>query len=215
MALSWTLAQLKSAIQAWAEDDGTELSDELENLIQLGEERIYREADPDVFRKYSSGEALTSSQATYTFPSDLVIERDVAILDGSGNRVPLIRKDRSFVVEYNNSKSTGTPRFYCEYDSTQWEIAPIPDSNSTIEIAYIYRPNSLVTDTSGTWLSQNAADLLFYASFLETLKFLKLDPQELAPWEADYQRALQSFNMEQMARQRHDEVRTGEPRGTS
>ena len=50
-----------------------------------------------------------------------------------------------------------------------------PDQNYTTELHYLYKPNSLVTDTTGTWISEHAKNALLYGSLVEAYTFMKGD----------------------------------------
>ena len=85
--MAYTYATLKSAIQSWTEDDGTELSNELDGIITRAEEMIYRDADLTVFRNYDTATSTVAGTATISKPSGADVIRWVKI------RKPTISKD--------------------------------------------------------------------------------------------------------------------------
>ena len=87
---------------------------------------------------------------------------------------------------------TGRPKYYAEFDSDSFIIAPTPDSNYTFELHYFYRPASLTAagDSGSTWLSTNAPIALLYACLTEASIFLKMDPAETGLYNQRFEDAL-------------------------
>ena len=65
-------------------------------------------------------------------------------------------------------------------------MAPVPDVAYNVELHYLYQPTSLVTDTTGTWLSTNARDALLYGCIADAYTFLKGEPDLLQVYERRY-----------------------------
>ena len=87
---------------------------------------------------------------------------------------------------------TGLPKYYAEFSSDSFILAPTPDANYTFELHYFYRPSSLTSagDSGTTWLSNNATNSLLYGSLVEAATFLKLDPNEIMNFEQRFQDAI-------------------------
>ena len=92
----------------------------------------------------------------------------------------------------------GLPKYYADYDKelsssssdgSTLLIAPLPDTNYSVELTYLHRPNSLVTDTTGTWLSNNARNALLYGTLVEAATFLKV-PEEVVQYEQRFGQAI-------------------------
>ena len=75
------------------------------------------------------------------------------------------------------------------------------------ELHYLYKPTSLVSDTSGTWLSVNARDALLYASLIEGHTFMKGEPDLLANYENRFSQEISRIKERAEARGRRDEYR--------
>ena len=93
-------------------------------------------------------------------------------------------------------------------------VAPVPDANYSAELNYLFKPNSLVTDTTGTWLSNNARNLLLYGCLLEGYTFMKGDPDMFQVYEARYQQELARLKNRAEGRSRRDEYRADSLRTT-
>ena len=116
------------------------------------------------------------------------------------------------MTEYYDTPSTasGLPKYYGNWDSQYWLVAPTPDRAYEITLAYIKQPTSITTsDSTTTYLSNKYQDLLLYATLLEAYGYLK-GPQNLIQYyQQSYQQALQSYAIEQQGRRRRDEYQDG------
>jgi len=71
------------------------------------------------------------------------------------------------------------------------------------------KPTSLVTDTSGTWLSQNFPNGFLYATLVEAFSFLKGPMDMLTLYENRYKQEVEKFAAEQIGRRRRDDYTDG------
>lgn len=204
--------QLKSAIRDYTEVDSTVLSDStLDIIVQNAENRIFREAQIDSYRKYATSNMVVG-QRYISVPSDLRVIRYVQVTDSSGNQTFLEQKDTSFMAEYDPTpgSSYGTPKYYANWDENTWVVAPTPDDTYAITMAYFVQPSTITSSDSNTsYVSTYAQEVLLYGSIVETYKFLKGTPDMIQTYEQSYQNALQSFGVEQTGRRRRDEYTSG------
>ena len=118
------------------------------------------------------------------------------------------------MAEYYDTPSTanGLPKYYANWDANFWVVAPTPDATYEITLAYVKQPTSL-TDASvsgsGTYISNKYQDLLLYAALVEAYGYLKGPADMLQYYEQSFQRALQSYAVEQQGRRRRDEYNDG------
>jgi hypothetical protein len=106
--------QLKSAIRDYTEVDSTVLSDStLDIIVQNAENRIFREAQIDYYRKYATSNMVVG-QRYISVPTGLRVIRYVQVTDSSGDQSFLEQKDSSFMAEYDPTpgSSYGTPKYY-------------------------------------------------------------------------------------------------------
>jgi len=204
--------QLKSAIRDYTEVDSTVLSDStLDIIVQNAENRIFREAQIDSYRKYATSNMVVG-QRYISVPSNLRVIRYVQVTDSSGNQSFLEQKDTSFMAEYDPTpgSSYGTPKYYANWDENTWVVAPTPDDTYAITMAYFVQPSTITSSDSNTsYVSTYAQEVLLYASIIETYKFLTGTPDMIQTYEQSYQNALQSFGVEQTGRRRRDEYTSG------
>ena len=212
--MAYTLTNLQDDIRNYTEVDSSVLSTAvLTTIIKNAENRIYREVDSDDNRFYATSNLAVGNRYV-TIPSDLRIIRYVQLKDSNNNQVFLEKRDTSFMTEYYNTPSTanGYPKYYANWDANFWVVAPTPDSTYQITLAYVKQPTSL-TDAavsgSGTYVSNKYQDLLLYAALVEAYGYLKGPSDMLQYYEQSFQRALQSYAVEQQGRRRRDEYNDG------
>jgi len=212
--MAYTLTNLQDDIKDYTEVDSTVFSTGVLNtIIKNAENRIYRDSDSDDNRFYATSNLVTGNRYV-TIPSDLRIIRYVQLKDSNNKQVFLEKRDTSFMSEFYNTPATqsGIPRYYANWDANFWVVAPTPNATFEITLAYIKQPTSL-TDSSvsstGTYVSNKYQDLLLYAALVEAYGYLKGPVDMLQYYEGSYQRALQSYSIEQQGRRRRDEYNDG------
>lgn len=212
--MSYTYATLRTEIADWLENDSTEFSGKLDNIIMLGETRLMRDLNLLAFRKTSAA-ALVAGDPFVPKPLDFVTPRFFFIYGTNNDRLSLTLKDVSFVTEYWNDRATdtGTPKYYANWDHDTFIVCPTPDIAYTAELGYNVRPAGLSAGNTTTWLSVNAPDALLYVCLLEGAKFMKeaqVSPASIQLWQASYGEALDRLRGEE-----HFEVNTDDLRETT
>jgi hypothetical protein len=204
--------ELKTQIRNYTEVDSNGLTDStLDQITKNTENRIFRELNIDSFRAYATANMTTGNRYVST-PSGLRNIRYVQITDGSGNQNFLEQKDTSFMAEYDPTPSTsyGTPKYYGNWNENTWVVAPTPDTNYNVTIAYYVQPATITsTTTSTSYVSTYAEDMLLYGCLTETYKYLKGPTDMIQLYEQSYQTAKESFGVEQTGRRRRDEYVDG------
>jgi len=212
--MAYALTTLQDDIRNYTEVDSTVLSNTIVNtFIRNAENKIYREADNDDNRFYDTSNLVIGNRYV-TIPSDLRIIRYIQLANTNVSptvQVFLESKDPSYMAEYYNTPSTssGLPRYYANWDASYWVVAPTPDAQYEITMAYVKQPTSLVTDTGGTYLSNKYQDLLLYGCLVNAYAYLKGPADMLQYYTQAYQVALQSYAIEQQGRRRRDEYQDG------
>jgi hypothetical protein len=209
--MSFTYATLKTAVQEFTENDETTFTNNLSLFIKNAEERILKNAHLSLFRKNVTG-GMSSSNQYLACPSDFLAPFSLSYTSSSIKNF-LEFKDVNFVQTFNpNSSTTGSPRYYAQFDVDTFIIAPTPDSSYTSELHYFYRPASLTAGSSDgtTWLSINATQGMLYGSLIEAYTFMKGSPDLLKEYEKRFAEAMISIKMLGETREVTDEYRTGQ-----
>ena len=212
--MAYTLANLQDDIRNYTEvDDGVLTTGILNTMIKNSENKIYREADSDDNRFYATSNLAAGSRYV-TIPSDLRFIRYVQLTDSNNKQTFLEKRDTSFMAEYYNTPGTasGIPKYYGNWDANYWVVAPTPNSTNLITLAYTKQPDSITASpgsTQGTYTSNKYQDLLLYASLVEAYGYLKGPVDMLQYYAQAYQKAMQSYAIEQQGRRRRDEYQDG------
>ncbi len=219
--MAYTLANLQDDIRNYTEVDDSVLSNTLlSTIIKNAENRIYRDADSDDNRFYATS-ALVSGNRYVTIPTDLRFIRYAQLTDSNGKQTFLEKKDTSYMAEYYNTPNTasGIPKYYGNWDAEFWVVAPTPNAQFSITLAFTKQPISITSTTQpttanpastvGTYTSNKYQDLLLYACLVEAYGYLKGPADMLQYYEGSFKRALQSYAIEQQGRRRRDEYQDG------
>jgi hypothetical protein len=213
-----TLTELKTIIQNYVENDDTTFINTLNDIIKNTEERIFELVQFDYFRKNVKGQ-MTLGSRFLTAPSDFELSFSLATIDSNGEYHFLEKKHTSFMQEYTpdptDSTKYGLPLYYGDYDKdlatgtkeSTLIVAPTPNANYEVELHYLYKPNSLVTDTTGTWLSDHGRNALIYGCLVEAYTFMKGENDLLALYENRFQQEIARLKNKAEARGRRDEYR--------
>jgi len=189
--MSFTYSTLKTAIENYVDTSETTFVATLPTFIKQAEERILKNVWLDNFKKNVTGTG-TSGTTYLAMPTDFLAPFSLATISSNTYNF-LLLKQVSFMKSYKPvSTDTGAPKYYAEFNSDSFILAPTPNANFTFELHYFYRPASLTagSDSGTTWLSQNAVNCMLYGSLVEAGTFLKMDPAEIGGYEQRFQDAL-------------------------
>ena len=215
--MAYTLSNLETDIKNYTEVDDSVFSTTILNtIIKNAENRIYRESDSDDNRFYATSN-LQSGSRYVTIPSDLRSIRYVQLKDTTVSpnvQSFLEKKETSYMATFYDTPGTaqGLPKYYANWDANFWVVAPTPNANYEITLAYVKQPDTITSgtpSTSGTYLSNKYQDLLLYAALVEAYGYLKGPTDMLQYYEQSYRRALASYSIEQQGRRRRDEYQDG------
>ncbi len=214
-----TLTELKTLIQNYVENEETTFVATLNDFIINAEDRLFELIQLDYFRKNVTG-SLTTGNTYLTAPFDFLMSFSLAIIDSNNDYHYLDKKHPSFMREYSNdavdTSERGRPLYYADFDKelstasnngSTLIVAPVPDADYTVELHYLYKPNSLTVDTTGTWLSNNARNGLLYGALVEAYTFMKGDADLMQLYEQRFNLEVLRLKNQAEARGRRDEYR--------
>ena len=211
--MSFTYAQLKQAIQDFAENTETSFVTNLPVFIRGAEDRIFTLVDLELFRKNATA-ALTQSDPYLSVPSDYLAPFSLQITT-SGSQDFLLYKDVNFVQQYHlDNGSNAAPKYYSVYDVDNFIMGPTPDQAYTVELHYYYRPASITAgaDSATSWLSDNAPNALLYGSLVEAYTYMKGEADMMQLYEQRFGQELMRLKDLAEARENSDAYRAGLPR---
>jgi len=173
----------------------------LSRFIENAEYRVMRDCPIDADRKAQTGNLVTGHNTLNVPGSGskgntgTVFVRGIEVFESTANSEGegtwLQKKDQTYLSEYVNRLTgteggstgqdvTGFPKYYAMFggatattDTTSGRmmVAPVPDANYAFKVHFNAKPTSLVTDTSGTYISQYFPSGLLYASLIEAMAF--------------------------------------------
>ena len=205
--MAFTFTTLKTAVQDYTDNAESTFVSQLSRFIINAEERILKECQLDDFRKNVTGSA-TQSVKFLTKPTDFLAPFSLSIVSSSANEF-LEYKHITFLQDYTpNPSTTGTPKYYGDWDEDTFVLAPTPDANFTAELHYFYRPQSITASDDGTsWLGTNAELCLLYGSHVEAYTFMKGEPDLLQLYNGRFTESLEWLKNLGEAKQVQDQYR--------
>lgn len=209
--LTYATYKTQIATMAVVAEDDPAFTTILPQMITYAENRIYRDVDFLFTSASSTAYALTVGSRSInvtasTFPDGtLVVPEQINLITpagtsnpNSGTRVPLLPTTKEFLdAVYGASQSTGAPKYWCPFDDYTFLVGPYPDAAYTVEIVGTYRPASLSTTNTTTFISLNLPDVMIMASMIYISAYQRNfssamgnDPQMPITYETQYQALL-------------------------
>lgn len=175
MSTSHTYETLTDALQAWEEDTGAQFQAQLDTIIGLGEVKLLRDLEIELFNaKYPA--TVTSGNQSVARRTEFISIRTVSIVTAAGKYKALEPATNEFLDEYwKDSTALGEPEYYTELDEASIRVVPTPDQAYSGFMRGIVRPTQLSDETQTTWLSEKCGDLLFWACLIASEIYIKED----------------------------------------
>jgi hypothetical protein len=206
-----THSNFLTQVRNYTEVDSNVLTDAIiQDFIRSVELDIAGKVDYDDLRKYATSN-FTASNRYVVMPSDALILRSVQVIDGSGNRTFLEKRDTSYISEFNGTGATGTPKYYANWDDFNILVAPVPATALELQINYIKDPPEF-TSTNQTFIAKYQESMLLHGVLAEAFRFLKGPMDMYNLYEKKYNEEVQNFALQQMGRRRRAEYDDGVPR---
>lgn len=179
----------------------------LPQMITYAENRIYRDVDFLFTSIATTAYGLTVGSRQIAVPSGtFVVPEQINVITpfgtaspNTGVRNPLLPCTKEFLDQvYNNSQATGVPQYFCPFDDYTFLVGPYPDQNYMCEIVGTYRPDSLSSSNTTTFISLYLPDLMIMASMIYISAYQRNfgrqsdDPQMAQSYESQYKELLAS-----------------------
>lgn len=204
MAEAMTYASLVSDIQVYAERSDQPFISQIPRFIMIAENRIASEVKGLGFIKFAntnlnqnSGQLEKPERWRETISLSITVNGEIKYLKP---------RPYSYCRRYwPNQSLTSEPIFYGDYDYEHFIIAPTPDDDYLVELAYHERPQPLDITNQTNWTTRYAPQLLLYASLIEAQPFLKLS-QRIAEFQGLFDRASAAVTSEAQMRLQGDQT---------
>jgi hypothetical protein len=191
MSFVMTYNSLVDKIKEYLERTDSSLVDQIPTFIQLAETRLARELKHLGFQRVVTN-TFSQGQATVAKPSRWRETISFNYGSGTGNNTRNTVFQRSYEycrTYWPDPTVTGAPKYFADYNYSNWLIAPTPDSAYPFEIVYYEMVQPIDSTNQTNWLTEFAPDLLLYATLLETAPYLKVD-ERIPVWQQMYDRAM-------------------------
>lgn len=206
MATAMTFNSLKQDVQRYLERGSTLAADpivfeQIPRLINLAERRIARELKIQGFINAVTA-TLSAGQSVVAKPDRWrdTVSMQIGTGTTSNTRKTLFTRDYEYARSYwPDADQTDEPVFYADYDYNHWLIVPTPDASYPLEILFYQLPPLLSEADQTNWLTENAPEVLLYATLLEATPFLKND-ERIPTWQNLYDRSAAMLNGEDLAK---------------
>lgn len=209
MAISYS--NFLDQVRSYAEVDNNVLTDTLiDQFVRNTEIDIAGKVDYDDLRRYSSS-SFTPNKRFLITPANYLVTRSFQVIDGSGNRTFLEKKETSFISEYSKNVSNGLPKYYAHWDDTTLVVAPTPDQGYVVQLNYIINAPHFDSDNA-TFISTYQESMLLHGVLAECFAYLKGPMDMYNLYQTKYNGEIESFALQQMGRRRRDEYGEGVPR---
>ena len=192
-------ATLVSNIQNFVEDDSTELTNSIDQIIDQAEEMVFQRLPSlPCFRQIRTNNFVVG-EADVVIPSARMV-RQFSVTDSSSNVFFLDHRIDSYLKDYHpNSSSTSTPEMYstkaASTSGVTLTVAPTPSATLAYEVDFIAPVTGLSSSNTTTWIGDNAENVLLSASLYEVSTFLKA--QEMVTlYKAQFDEAIGLFQQE-------------------
>lgn len=182
--------ELKTALSNWlARDD---LTTRIPEFISLAEARMNRELETRSQEKRVTS-TFTSGDAYLTLPSDLRRIRSVRL---NTNPIEVLEyvSPTSADEEYS-ATGGGKPKVFSVIGETLY-VRPSPDSNYSVEIAYVADIDALSDSVSSNTVLSRHPDVYLHGSLSAAYGYL-LDEQRQAQHDALFTRAIGEIQLEE------------------
>jgi len=190
---------LVSNIKNFVEDDSTELSASIDEIIGQAEEMIFQRLPSLPCFRQTRTNNFVVGEADVEIPSARMI-RQFAITNSSSNVIFLDHRVDSYLRDYvPNATTTGVPFMYATKSAStsgiKVLIGPVPSATLAYEIDFIGLETGLSPANANNWDGDNAEQVLLSACLYESSAFLKA-PDSVNLYKAQFDEAIALFQQE-------------------
>lgn len=197
-AVVMTYNSLVENIQSYLERTDAATIDKIPTFIMLAEQVIAAEI------KFLGN--LTVAESTMTANNPVIakparwhktVSMNVTV---DGNKYPVLLRKYEYLREFWPDETlAAAPEYYCDYDYSNWLVAPTPDAAYTFEVLYYQRVQPLDSSNQTNWFTEYAPQALLYGSLLQAMPFLKNDDR-MGMWQQQYTAIMNTLKSEDIQR---------------
>jgi len=204
MAVTMTYNSLVENVQQYMERDDADFVAQIPNLIALAESNIAAELKT-YLQLIVVHTTLSEAQEVLNKPARWRKTVSMKI-----NGKPVLLRSQDYVAQYLSESDPAQPKYYADYDFSNWNFAPQPDTEYPVEIIYYAEVQPLDdTNQQNLWTAV-APQAMLYGTLLQAQGYLKaLD--KLPVWKSYYTDAINALKKEDDSRRVDRNVTVQEP----
>ena len=188
----------------------------LPTMIVTAENRIYRDLDFLQMTTAVTATMAAGNRSITLAEGTLVVSDQINVITPSsttnpevGTRNPLTPATKEFldaVFGVGTVAARGVPQYFCPFNDNLFLVGPFPDAAYTVEVIGTYRPDSLSSTNTTTFISLYLPDLMVAASMVfmggwqKNYSLANSQPDDgAAPinWESQYRTLLKGATVEE------------------
>lgn len=186
----------------------------LPQMITYAENRMYRDLDFLFTSTSITGYTLTAGNRSLTIPQGtIVVSEQINIITpvgtvnpNAGTRnacLPVTKEWLDVVYGDSSADYRGLPKYFVPFNDNLFLFGPFPDQNYSVEIVGTYRPDSLSSTNTTTFISLYLPDVFIMASMIYVSAYQRNfgrqsdDPQMAQSYESQYQVLLKGAAVEE------------------
>ena len=181
-------------------------------MITYAENRMYRDLDFLFTSTSITGYAVTNGSRQIVIPDGtIVVSEQINLITpagtsspDAGTRVPLLPTTKEYLdAVYGSSSYTGQPKYFVPFNDNLFLVGPFSDATYFIEIVGTYRPVSLSSTNTTTFISLYLPDVFIMASMIYISAYQRNfgrqsdDPAMAQSYEGQYQTLLKGAAVEE------------------
>jgi hypothetical protein len=188
-----TYDSLVEDIIRYSERDDTSFVDQIPRLIAMAEQEISAQIKT-LWEMTVVTTTLITGDGTLTKPARWRKTTSMKI-----NGEPVLKRSQDYVAQVQAEFLQGVPKYYADYDYSNWAFGPIPDDDYTVEIIYYNLVQPLDSTNQQNLITQVAPQALLFGTLLQAQGYLK-SPDKLQLWKGMYDNAMQALKAENASR---------------
>jgi hypothetical protein len=180
-------------VQQYMERNDPDFIAQIPNLIALAESNIAAELKT-YLQLIVVETSLAQGQTVLNKPS-----RWRKTVSMKTNGKPVLLRGQDYIAQYLSESDPALPKYYADYDYSNWNFAPVPDQAYPVEIIYYAEIQPLDESNQQNLWTAIAPQAMLYGTLLQAQGYLKaLD--KLPVWKSYYTDAIAALKKEDNSR---------------
>jgi hypothetical protein len=180
-------------VQQYMERNDPDFIAQIPNLIALAESSIAAELKT-YLQLIVVETSLAQGQTVLNKPS-----RWRKTVSMKTNGKPVLLRGQDYIAQYLSESDPALPKYYADYDYSNWNFAPVPDQAYPVEIIYYAEIQPLDASNQQNLWTAIAPQAMLYGTLLQAQGYLKaLD--KLPVWKSYYTDAIAALKKEDNSR---------------